>query len=699
MSGAAQDDVIVELSSNDDLNALRQDANTATRLIEELTIFFTAIAAIIAEIALDGDDVTAGYTSSFVGTVISVVITAGWFPVRRKLPKKWQEKILTNNIVNPWSRRFKTAFVFGQKCGELVGDFVPLPDSIPAFHLGRKIIAKVLGCVVGVITGILGVVFFTGDLTEKAEKYFKLGRESWSKYAKTGLVYGSSVGAAIGGLLGTFVFPGLGTALGLAIGGTIGSVAGFIAAVVGVPLGNKISSMYSKQSSFSEYDLSLMSVDDVSEIDQAFWKNAKIKKTPILIKSKDKFIIYGDPKGYGNWQQTEIETTDLATGLAADLATDLTLDDLPFEKGIIKRDDQLFTSFLIKTLKKGHDPYGNYRSNYVRAGITFGSAIFGFIGGLLGTFVFPGLGTAAGVALGGAIGGMIGGFVLGIAGPFISKYIRERGTNSFDYAIRTGAMFGGSVGLGQAFMPLPHGELYAPAGSVLFSSLGAAREIYRECGTKPQEDVSDHVLPWTQRAASGVMIGSAICGLIGFFVFPPLGGFVGAGVGGILGGLLACAAEPCLRKMGLLPTTKLNNASQDKIEMEETQRRESLQPTSTTRLNQAMSVNVPVNAPPLDTVDDLTKVEKVIMNIEVTNPPVFFKPVPDGDIDQVRIASSNDKARLDGDNDEVRLVSNGKTRIDDDNDETGLYTCHDEARLYGNIVIGEQRVSALFIQS
>ncbi len=449
---------IKERVSINELEQARRDWNTASRIDEEATIFFTAIALIFAEVLLDGDDGTATYVSSFIGSMIGVVVASGWFAVRKRLPKKINDSLLTNNL-NPWSRRFKTAFVFGQKCGELVGNFVPIPEGTPITHLGQKVIAKILGCLFGIVLGVVGVVFFKGDLSELGEKYLRIGSESWSKYAKTGFVYGSSTGAAIGGLLGTFVFPGLGTSIGIAVGGTIGSIVGFTVAIVGVPLFNHLKSRFHLNDS--------------------------------------------------------------------------------------------------EHLKYLNNLFSNYRTNYVRAGITFGSCIFAVVGGIIGTFALPGIGTAAGAALGAAIGGVIGGLVLGIAGPFISRYANDSGANSFDYVIRTSAMFGGNVGLGQAMMPcMPIlGELCVPAVSAATATAGVTVETLHQHQLKNQRaTISDHILPWTQRAAYGVMIGSAIFGLIGFLAFPPFGGFVGAGIGGLVGGIIACAAEPILRKLGCLPT-------------------------------------------------------------------------------------------------------------------------------------------------
>ena len=91
------------------------------------------------------------------------------------------------------------------------------------------------------------------------------------------------------------------------------------------------------------YDLTLMSVKDVRKIDENILLEARKKRIPILIKTRGKFIIYGDPKSDGNWQFTNIESRE-----------DLGLNLLPFEKGILLRDDPLFNPLLIEALKRGH---------------------------------------------------------------------------------------------------------------------------------------------------------------------------------------------------------------------------------------------------------------------------------------------------------------------------------------------------------
>ncbi len=79
--------------------------------------------------------------------------------------------------------------------------------------------------------------------------------------------------------------------------------------------------------------------EKLEELEAKTFTEAKKKKIPILVREKDKFFLYGDPKGKGDWQYTPI-----TKGLDE-------LNQLP-PSGIIKRKE--FTPSLIETLKVGH---------------------------------------------------------------------------------------------------------------------------------------------------------------------------------------------------------------------------------------------------------------------------------------------------------------------------------------------------------
>ncbi len=88
-------------------------------------------------------------------------------------------------------------------------------------------------------------------------------------------------------------------------------------------------------------NLILMSIDEEKRLTSKDFEQklngAKGKRIPILIKQKDKFQIYGDPNGDGNWTLTDV---------TQDQKVDL--NKLPFEKGIIRRDDKEFTPLSLK---------------------------------------------------------------------------------------------------------------------------------------------------------------------------------------------------------------------------------------------------------------------------------------------------------------------------------------------------------------
>lgn len=457
-------------------NPLRQDAFTAIRFQEETGILMMAIIGIITELA-DADESQASNISSYIGAILGASVASGYFLIRKRISAKWARKLETRQI-NMWARRFKTSFVFGQNIGNVIGDFLPLPPHLPGMQMTQKILSKVIGYALGIICGVGGVIFFSGELSPSGEKYLKIGRDSWTKYGKAGLVYGSSVGAIVGGLIGAFLLPHWGMMLGTTVGGSIGAVAGFVVSMTAVPLIN-------------------------------------------LIRVK----LFNKTEGQDN---TEHKFNRLKV--------------------------------YVQNL------FSEYRTNYIRAGMTWGSSIGSLVGGILGAFVFPVLGPIGGAAFGGAIGSVIGGVVLGIAGPVIGQYLSKDSANTYDYGIRTAALMGGNMGMGEVVIPFapPVGVVAPGAGSAAWGLIGAIREFYHGRKLKVQEKKDeDHVLPWTTRVASGLIAGSGIGGLIGL-AFPPFGVFIGSGVGGLVGGVVAAVAEPLLKRLGWWGK-KSEEAQQDQI--------------------------------------------------------------------------------------------------------------------------------------
>ncbi len=212
--------------------------------------------------------------------------------------------------------------------------------------------------------------------------------------------------------------------------------------------------------------------------------------------------------------------------------------------------------------RKELDEATQYRSNFSRAGIVVGGLIVGIIFGIIGATCWPALGVATGVALGGAIGSVVFGTLFAIIGPWIAKQVEQGASpvNSFDYAIRTGALFG-TNGIGLALSAIPViGPILQLVAGLVTTIIAFVREYVHARNLKGADEKngkgtsSNHILPWTQRAAPAIVLGGAIFGLIGFFCFPPAGAAILGGCGAFICGLAVCGLEWGLRKKGYLPS-------------------------------------------------------------------------------------------------------------------------------------------------
>jgi hypothetical protein len=90
-------------------------------------------------------------------------------------------------------------------------------------------------------------------------------------------------------------------------------------------------------------DLFLISLKNDEKLPDSILDKAKTLGTSVLVRKGKEFLIYGNKKGDGKYVPTKIEPTD-------------DLNKLPFDQGIIHRQDKLFTPSLINILKKGHTP-------------------------------------------------------------------------------------------------------------------------------------------------------------------------------------------------------------------------------------------------------------------------------------------------------------------------------------------------------
>jgi len=165
-----------------------------------------------------------------------------------------REEMTLSNIrasLNPWYRRFKTAMALGNNIGSGIAQASLLFFPMPAWLI--KLLKILLGNIVGLIFGLVGAVFFKDDLTPGNKSIFMLGRDGWSKYAKSGILPGATIGAAIGALIGFFIpIPG-GMAFGIGIGTTLGAAIGFIGVTFVIPLWNKFISKIAADNYRSQY--------------------------------------------------------------------------------------------------------------------------------------------------------------------------------------------------------------------------------------------------------------------------------------------------------------------------------------------------------------------------------------------------------------------------------------------------------------
>lgn len=195
-----------------------------------------------------------------------------------------------------------------------------------------------------------------------------------------------------------------------------------------------------------------------------------------------------------------------------------------------------------------------FRNNYIRAGMTLGLSLGTAIGFGLGAFL-P-FGSLIGATVGGAIGSVILGIAIGIKGRQISEYVRvnwkisKDTENSWDYATRTTSYAFTSVGaLIGFFLPVPGGMV---AGVLLGGAIGGALgwfvglPVIRQArqGGKKEEYLSAS-LPWTQRVATGVNLGTMLGAIVGLIIGAAGGplGIVAAvslcsSIGGVLGSVV-----------------------------------------------------------------------------------------------------------------------------------------------------------------
>lgn len=475
---------------------LKQDAEIAIRLNELFNILFSSIAALFM-IPLwnhEGDDNFVKVCYNFVGAVVGVIVAVGWFLPRKKMRDWWRNSIIPDKL-NPWSRRFKTMFVVGLKIGDIVGNLIPIPTFLPGGQISHKVLAAFIGYGVGLILGLTGLVFFKIDFLA----HFK--KKNWESTFKKYFEFGTDGD-------GWSKYAKMTTVWSANFGTIIGAFLGFFyfSPAVGIAVGGAIGALAGCLSG-----LIIIPLGNVIK-----YKILKKEYKPNAAQPC-------------NDQTTETE-----------------------KKPFLER------------------CFSRYRTNHIRAGAALGGALGGIVGALLGAFLFPVFGPLAGAAVGNAIGALLGGVIFGVLGPMINEqffYASDIDTgNSPDYALRTAAMLGSKQGIGPAVsskFSSDYQPIVPEAASVTAGLLGVGREFFyrqyikfraKKTNTKLSEAyVKDYILPWTQRMATGIVIGSAVGSFVGLLAFPGLGVPVGSAIGAVVGAVAAVIIEGVCRKLGWIP--------------------------------------------------------------------------------------------------------------------------------------------------
>jgi hypothetical protein len=148
-------------------------------------------------------------------------------------------KLYKPNIsLNPLYRNFKTLASLGAPAGTLLANVLPfLPKG------SQKLFTVIFSDIFAIVFGLFAIPYWLYReyhlKTPAADRnrYAKIGIEGWSKYAKTAIVLGMSLGQTIGAIV-SFA-TGQNILACLAIGGGISAIVCFAASVILVPLINK----------------------------------------------------------------------------------------------------------------------------------------------------------------------------------------------------------------------------------------------------------------------------------------------------------------------------------------------------------------------------------------------------------------------------------------------------------------------------
>jgi len=229
----------VQQELNNKEKQLEQKRFDGASRFSEFSRIFSGNATTAIDDATVPDLNEASEITTIVSAAASVAIPGIWLAFRKKASDGFAQKALTiSKKLNPWYRRFKTAFVIGNDAGALAANFIPLPP-IPGLHLAQIAFSNVLGSVTGILFGAFAATFLPDNCADNIKHLFTFGVDGWTKYAKVGFEYGGNVGIVIGGVLGFLTpIPG-GAFVGMLIGKLAGCFIGAGISMVAVPFYNK----------------------------------------------------------------------------------------------------------------------------------------------------------------------------------------------------------------------------------------------------------------------------------------------------------------------------------------------------------------------------------------------------------------------------------------------------------------------------
>ncbi|HVY54021.1 MAG TPA: hypothetical protein VHA13_05830 [Gammaproteobacteria bacterium] len=511
--------------------------------------------------------------------------------IAKKIKEEDPEYIDNNGrtSTNPLYRNFKNlsalGFQFGQ-AANAVSNISGLENSG-----ARRIFSFIFSDICCIIFGLFAFAYWLvrekilGIPANSKHEYAITGTEGWSKYAKTSLTFGTSVGQAIAGVVAATVHHASAAMVSFSIslwGGLMG-VAGFFFGLFVVPLVNWVTSKFSKDRrgyfSAEVWDLGLVKADTISE-EELHAISAQSNNAALIVNEQNEYYIFCCHRN--KWQKIKLQQAGFTEEEINKLKN------LPFNKIgkifnslLLTKNSPELTREIITTIqdkKVGNKPLhiphhdkDKFRNNYPRSGMVLGAGVGAIIGLGLGYLFFGPILCSIIIS---AIGSAIGAIALSIYGKDIHKKLHPPGEvsdpeNSWDYVSRSSANVFAFIGAAVVCVINPAAALLlAPIGTAIAGFIGwglgliAMRRIRHvrekridpETGQaiihdyKKEEQASS--LPWTQRITTGANVGAAIGGVIGFavgcvgFVFSgPAGmilavslfGALGAIVGGVAG--------------------------------------------------------------------------------------------------------------------------------------------------------------------